>query len=81
MRHRIKIRNTKKETVSIRIEDQIPVSGNSQIEIELIDANGGKVETETGKITWNFMVDPNETKELVFKYSVKYPKGKKIQGL
>ncbi len=79
--YRIKIRNTKKENVSIRVEDQIPVSGNSQIEVELIDANGGKVETETGKITWDLVVAPNETKELVFKYSVKYPKGKTVQGL
>jgi uncharacterized protein (TIGR02231 family) len=79
--YRIKIRNTKKETINIRLEDQIPVSGNSQIEVELIDANGGKVETETGKITWDLTVAPNETKELVFKYSVKYPKGKTVQGL
>jgi len=79
--YRIKIRNTKKENVSIRVEDQIPVSGNSQIEVELIDANGGKVETETGKITWDLNLAPNETKELVFKYSVKYPKGKVVQGL
>lgn len=79
--YRIKIRNTKKENVSIRVEDQIPVSGNSQIEVELIDANGGKVETETGKITWDLNLAPNETKEVVFKYSVKYPKGKIVQGL
>ncbi|MDF2454115.1 MAG: muiA [Cytophagaceae bacterium] len=79
--YRIKIRNTKKENVSIRIEDQIPVSSNSQIEVELIDANGGKVETETGKITWDLTVAPNETKEILLKYSVKYPKGKTVQGL
>lgn len=79
--YRIKIRNTKKDNVSIRVEDQIPVSGNSQIEVELIDANGGKVETETGKITWDLTVAPNETKEILFKYSVKYPKGKTVQGL
>ncbi len=79
--YRIKIRNTKKENVSIRIEDQLPVSGNSQIEVELIDGNGGKVETETGKITWDLNLAPNETKEILFKYSVKYPKGKTVQGL
>jgi len=79
--YRIKIRNTKKDNVSIRVEDQVPVSGNSQIEVELIDANGGKVETETGKITWDLVIAPNETKEIVLKYSVKYPKGKTVQGL
>ncbi|MDB5255704.1 MAG: muiA [Chitinophagaceae bacterium] len=79
--YRIKIRNTKKENINIRIEDQIPVSGNSQIEVELIDANGGKLEIETGKITWDLNLAPNETKEIVFKYSVKYPKGKTVQGL
>jgi uncharacterized protein (TIGR02231 family) len=79
--YRIKIRNTKKESINIRLEDQIPVSSNSQIEVELIDANGGKVEAETGEITWDLTVAPNETKEVLFKFSVKYPKGKVVQGL
>ncbi len=79
--YRIKIRNTKKEDISIRIEDQIPVSGANQIEVELIDANGGKIEPETGKITWDLNIAPNDTKEIVFKFSVKYPKGKTVSGL
>ncbi|MDB5272890.1 MAG: muiA [Chitinophagaceae bacterium] len=79
--YRIKIRNTKKENINIRVEDQLPVSGNNQIEVELLDANGGKVEADSGKITWDLNVAPNETKEIVFKYSVKYPKGKTVSGL
>jgi uncharacterized protein (TIGR02231 family) len=79
--YRIKVRNTKKENINIRVEDQIPVSSNSQIEVELIDANGGQVDTATGKITWDLNVAPNDTKEIVFKFSVKYPKGKTISGL
>jgi uncharacterized protein (TIGR02231 family) len=79
--YRIKIRNTKKEAITLKVEEQIPVSTNNQIEVVLIDAGGAAHEIETGKLTWDLNVGPSETKELVFKFSVKYPKGKVISNL
>jgi uncharacterized protein (TIGR02231 family) len=79
--YRIKIRNTKKEAVMLKVEEQIPVTTNNQIEVELIDAGGAVHEVETGKLTWDLNVGPSETKELMFKFSVKYPKGKTISNL
>ncbi len=79
--YRIKIRNTKKEAITLKVEEQIPVTTNNQIEVVLIDAGGAAHELETGKLTWNLNVGPSDTKELVFKFSVKYPKGKIISNL
>jgi len=79
--YRIKIRNTKKEAVTLKIEEQIPISTNNQIEVVLIDAGGAIQDVETGKLTWDVTIGPNETKEVVFKFSVKYPKGKVISNL
>lgn len=79
--YRIKIRNTKKEAITLKVEEQIPVSTNNQITVELLDAGGAAHELESGKLTWNLNIGANETKELVFKYSVKYPKGKVISNL
>ncbi len=79
--YKISIRNTKSENVSLVLEEQIPVSQDSRIEVELEEAKGADFNKETGKLTWNLNLAASEEKELIIKYNVKYPKGKNIQGL
>lgn len=77
----ISVRNTKSELVKITVEDQVPVSQNSQIEVTVSDTGGAKYNKDTGKLVWNMALQPNETKKVVFKYEVKYPKDKQVSGL
>lgn len=77
----IEVRNTKKESIEILIEDQIPVSQNSQIEVETIDTGGAAYNKDNGKLQWKLNLGAGETKKLLFKYSVKYPKNKTVGGL
>ncbi|HZX74437.1 MAG TPA: DUF4139 domain-containing protein, partial [Cyclobacteriaceae bacterium] len=77
----ISLRNTKTESIKIVVEDQIPVSQNTQIEVALVEAGGARTEANSGKLIWNLELKPNETKSLVYKYEVKYPKDKQIAGL
>lgn len=77
----ISVRNTKNEPVKITVEDQVPVSQNNQIEVTVNDVGGAKYNKETGKLIWNMTLQPNETKKVVFKYEVKYPKDKIVGGL
>ena len=79
--YRITLRNTKNEPISIVMEDQIPISQDSRIEVELEDAIGADFNREIGKLTWKLTLQPLENKEVLLKYNVKYPKGKNIQGL
>jgi uncharacterized protein (TIGR02231 family) len=79
--YRISLRNTKSEAVSLTIEDQIPVSQDSRIEVELEDAKGAALQTENGKLTWRITLQPLDNKEIIVKYNVKYPKGKTINNL
>jgi len=77
----ISLRNTKQEAVKIIIEDQIPVSQNAQIEVGVSDLGGAQYNKQTGKLTWELELKPNETRKLVYKFEVKYPKDKQISGL
>lgn len=77
----ISVRNTKAEPVRIIIEDQIPVSQNSQIEVTTLDAGGAKYNKSSGKLIWDLSLQSSESKKVVFKYEVKYPKDKAIPGL
>jgi uncharacterized protein (TIGR02231 family) len=79
--YEISVRNTKTEAIKITVEDQLPVSQNSQIEITATDVANAKYNKDTGKIVWEMSLQPNETKKVVYKFEVKYPKDKIISGL
>lgn len=79
--YEISVRNTKNEPVKISVEDQIPVSQNSQIEVTAIDTGNAQYNTVTGKLTWELTLQPNETKKVQYKFEVKYPKDRQVQGL
>ncbi len=79
--YEISVRNTKSENIKILVEDQIPVSQNSQIEISLQDMGGAKYDKIRGKLVWELELKPNEARKLVYKFEVKYPKDKQINGL
>lgn len=77
----ITVRNSKSESITITVEDQLPVTRNSQIEVSSIDNGGAKFNAVTGKLTWELTIQPNESKKVVYRYEVKYPKDKQISGL
>lgn len=76
--YEISIRNNKKEAISITVEDQIPVSSNTDIEITLTDKGGATVDAEKGKITWEVNLKQNETKKIRFGYQIKSAKDKSL---
>ncbi len=76
--YKITIRNTKMDAINIEVLDRIPLSTDAQIEVKVEDILDGKLNTATGIISWNKTVAPGATLEIVFSYSVKYPKGKTI---
>ena len=72
------IRNNKPNPVKITLNDQIPVSSNSGINVDPIELSGGKLNQQTGEIKWDLEIKPQETKQIVLTYSVKYPKDKTV---
>jgi uncharacterized protein (TIGR02231 family) len=79
--YQISVRNTKSEPIKILVEDQIPVSQNSQIEVTLEDAGTGKYTPHNGRLEWEIVIAPQETKKVVYKFDVKYPKDKIVPNL
>lgn len=77
----ITVRNNKKEEVNMLLKDQYPLSSDKEITVELIDDGKAKVNTETGIMTWELKLAPNETKKIRISYKVKYPKDKIIDNL
>lgn len=74
----ITVRNNKSQKVSVTIEDQIPLSNNSEIVVEKGEISSAEFDDKTGKLTWKLNLEPKESKKLTFSYTVKYPKKGKV---
>lgn len=77
----ISVRNTRNEPVKITLEDHVPVSQNSQIEVSVDNTGGARHNAEDGKLVWELSLSPNETKKVRYSFEVKYPKDRVIPGL
>lgn len=74
----IEMKNRKSQAINLTIEDQIPVATNSDISVEKQELSKAKLDEVTGKLTWQFLLQPNEQKKLDLKYQVKYPKNRPV---
>ena len=76
---KITVQNNKGSEVVVALTDQVPVSTTKEIEVEPITLSGGALNEHTGKVSWKLPLAPGEKKEVLLKYSVKYPKDKKVR--
>ncbi len=74
----IEVRNHKNQPIKLLVEDQVPVSQNTAIEVEKQQLSAGKPDELTGKIAWNMVLKPQDDKKLELKYQVKYPKNQQV---
>jgi uncharacterized protein (TIGR02231 family) len=77
----ITVRNNKKEAAELLLKDQYPISSDKEIEIELLQSDNAKANAETGILTWELNLKPNETKKIRISYKVRYAKDKIIGNL
>lgn len=74
----IKIRNNKSEPIKIVIQDQLPISSESEVTVEGDVKPAGKIDNDTQIVTWDLEIKSAEEKKLELKYTVKFPKDKII---
>jgi hypothetical protein len=74
----IEVKNRKSQPINLLVEDQVPVSQNSSIEVEIQDLSGAELDKLTGKVTWKMALKPGDDKKVESKYLVKYPKNQSV---
>jgi len=77
--YEIIVRNNKESVMDITLQDQVPVSQNSDITVDVLNISGGTLDPLSGIITWKLKLQPGETKQLILNYSIKYPKNQRVQ--
>lgn len=72
--YQIEVRNNKKVPITLELQDQFPLSPSEDIQIERGDVGDGKVDAETGIVTWNLELKPGEQAKRTLQFEVTYPK-------
>jgi len=75
------VKNKKSIGIDIEILDQIPVSQNKVITVELEETGNATYVKKVGKLLWKLNIPAGQSKKVQFKYFVKYPKDEKISGV
>ena len=75
---RILVTNTRREAVCVSVYDQTPIARNSDINVSVEELSGGQRDKDTGIVTWKLDMKPNEKRELLLQYKVKYPKNERL---
>lgn len=73
----ISVRNKKTVPIQLTIEDQIPISANKAITIEKVDVDKGQLDKKKGLVKWTMNLQPADSKLILLKYTVKYPRNKR----
>ncbi len=79
--YKLMVKNNKNTAIDFILEDQIPISNQEDIEVEILNIDNAKTDKDTGKLTWQFKLDQNSSTERNLSFSVRYPGQKRIQGL
>lgn len=77
--YEITVRNNNKMPIDIEIIDQVPVSQEGDIKVEIIETTKAILEEQSGNLKWKMKLTPSDTKHLTVSFSVQYPKSKNIK--
>jgi uncharacterized protein (TIGR02231 family) len=76
--YQIEVRNQKTTNIEIVLEDQVPISTNPKVKIELLEASKAKLNKTTGELTWNKTVKAKDNVIIKMSFKVTHPKGTPI---
>jgi uncharacterized protein (TIGR02231 family) len=78
--YQLTVRNNQNRAARMVLKDQYPISSNKEITVELSKESTPFTfnKEDTGVVTWEYDMQPGETKVFKLVYSVKYPKGKEL---
>lgn len=80
-KYKLTVRNNQNKTISMVLKDQYPKSNTKEIETELLlkeTTTPTYNNEDVGVLTWEENIGVGETKTYEMTYSVKYPKGRKV---
>lgn len=72
-------KNNRDGAVSLTIEDQLPISSDTEIEVTANEISGAVLDKDSGKLTWKLNLAAGESQKLRLSYTIKSPKHRKLK--
>ena len=76
--YQIEVQNNKSSAIQLVIQDQVPMTTNNDITIELLEKEGARELPGNGILEWAYKLKAGENRKLEFSYKVKHPKDQQI---
>ncbi len=76
--YELSVRNTNTMPIELELKDQVPVSGNSEITVEILEVSAAAINKENGLLFWKMNLNAGEAKTFKLSYAIKYPKNRKV---
>lgn len=74
----IEVRNNTRSSVDLTLEDLIPITGNEDIKIKMIEGNGAYLNDTNGMLTWKLKMKAGAKEIIRFTYSIEHEKDKPV---
>lgn len=74
----IEIKNNKLSNIQLTLLDRVPKSQNKSIKLDDIETGSSDYDEDKGILKWIINLKPGETDKVEHSYSIKYPKGKRV---
>ena len=78
MAFEISVRNSKPINLEIIVMDQIPISQDDDIKVELTELGKGLLDELTGFVTWREKLKPKEVAKFELEFDITYPKNQPL---
>lgn len=76
--YEVTIRNNKSTAIEIETIDQLPISRQDDIKVEIENISGADYNLDSGRLLWKQSIQPGQVQKIRFTYTVKYPKDKDV---
>lgn len=76
--YEIAVRNLHKTAIKLRVLDQIPIAQEEDIKVTFDPPKGAVLDKDSGRLTWQFGLNPSENLKLPFSFEIEYPKNKHV---
>jgi uncharacterized protein (TIGR02231 family) len=76
--YEIQLRNNHTGPVRVKVLDQIPVTQERDISVDVVDVSGATIDIPSGRLLWFANLDPGGRAKYKVAFTVKYPKNKNV---
>jgi uncharacterized protein (TIGR02231 family) len=76
--YELQLRNNRKVPVTIKVQDQIPISQEKDIAVDVTELSGAALDVPSGRLQWIKNLAPGEASHDKIAFSVRYPKNRTV---